>query len=85
MATIATHNLESIKSPIHYSCECASDISLTPLSWTKTTTAEEFIHHLEASKEKRGGAGGGGGKGKKVTPVKTAPAASDATAVALSK
>lgn len=91
MATIATHNLAKLSPPLRYDCSPAPSIHLTPLSWTKAVTAQQFISHLEASKQdKRGGGGGGKGKKKKsAIATAAAPTAaaddSDTLAAALSK
>ena len=88
VATIATHNLNSISPPLRYSCGPAPSITFTPLNAATPITVEQFMASLESSKQetRRGGGGGGGkGKGKKGGQSHTAQPPVDPVTAALSK
>ena len=54
-ATIATHDLSRVTPPLHYICMSADMITLQPLGWRGTTTAQGLLQHIEANRLEKGG------------------------------
>ena len=66
-ATIATHDLAKLTPPITYLAATATDITMTPLGWSRKVKVQEFVSHIEVNKPERSG-------GKKARGVDTAAA-----------
>ena len=50
LATIATHDLSKITPPISYLIAPATDVSMSPLGWSREVKIQQFLEHVEANK-----------------------------------
>lgn len=66
-ATIATHDLSKVSSPVSYLSAPATEIVMTPLGWSEEVKVQQFLAHIQANKPDRSG-------GKKAKGVDTAAA-----------
>lgn len=56
-ATVATHDLAKVVPPVTYLAATATDITMTPLGWSKEVKVQDFVSHIESNKPDRSGGG----------------------------
>ena len=54
-ATIATHDLAKLSSPVCYLTAPDTEVAMTPLGWSKEVKVQQFLEHIEANKPGSGG------------------------------
>ena len=54
-ATIATHDLTKIYTPVTYLAATATEVTMTPLGWSRKVKVQEFLDRVEANKPGSGG------------------------------